>query len=168
MKTTAACSEWYNTQFLTDSLKHYLDSRGFYLYGADEEQPYQPDKIIIAKKLLSKEIIEIRGTVDEATELPTKGQGSKKINHFMDAVKLISGALLPPIRFFSSQNIDQKTHCICLPDIEQHRWLIQKVEEYFIANRMHLKIYFVKQNGSVRAINLNPAKRNRKQRCRKG
>lgn len=163
MKKIVKDSEWHNTQFITHSLKHYLESKGFRLNKPDEEQLNQSDKIIVATRLLSKEIIEIRGTVEDSIQLPPEEQAGKKGSLFMDAIKLISETLLLPIGFLSPQNIDQESHCVCLPDIGQYRRLIEKVEEYFISNCMHLKVYFVKQNGSVRITYLNPTKRKKKQ-----
>jgi len=170
MNTIAEASAWYTTQFITNSLRHYLENLGFRLNEPDQEQPVQIDKVVVATKLLSKERIEIRGTIDElagpldkSEESQTEGQGEKRSNLFMGAMNFLSDVLLLPVNFFSPQNSDEKNRCLCLPDIEQYREILEKVELYFISNQLHLKIYFVSQNGSVQALCLNPTKKHRKQ-----
>ena len=155
MKAISEPSEWYTTQFIKNSLKHYLENQGFRLSEADQEQPLQIDKVIVATKLLSKEVIEIKGTLTEIIDNKTEEQMLKKAGFFKEATDFLSDLLLSPISFLTAYNGDEKGHCLCLPDIRLYREILEKVSEYFTSNQLHFKFYLVNQQGSVHVFSLN-------------
>ncbi len=67
--------------------------------------------------------------------------------------------MLSPINFFNSINGNEGNRCLCLPDADQYRKVLDKLKDYFVSNKLHLKIYLVDQNRSVDVFYLNPDKK---------
>jgi len=149
MNTTTKTIDWYTNQFITHSLRLYLKKKGFRLSEPEEQYSHNFDNVIVSTKLLSKEIIEIRGTITEATETGTGVQAGKNDSGFIETIQFLFNVIFSPISFFTSINSDEGKWCLCLPDLEQYRKILDMSKEYFASNKMHLKVYFVNQNGSV-------------------
>jgi len=157
----AATTSWYTTRFITTSLKQYLKEKGFRLSEPEEQDLPNFDNSIVSSKLLSKEVIEIRGTVSEAVEGETEELVGKNDNGFIEVIHLLLDIMLSPINFFNSINGNEGNRCLCLPDTDQYRRVLDKLKDYFVSNKLHLKIYLVDQNGSVDVFYLNPEKKQR-------
>ncbi|HEV8285076.1 MAG TPA: hypothetical protein VGQ09_12250 [Chitinophagaceae bacterium] len=151
MNVTA--TNWYTTQFITNSLKQYLKEKGFRL-GEPDQFPSNFDHVIISTKLLSKEIIEIRGTVNETTE--TEEPVEKNDNGFIEVMHFLLDIMLSPINLFNSMNGYEGDRCLCLPDTGEYRKVLDKLKDYFTSNQLHLKVYLVDQSGTVDVFCLNP------------
>lgn len=154
MNTTTRNIDWHTTQFITNSLRHYLKKKGFRLSEPEEQYLLKFDNVVVSTKLLSKEIIGIRGTIPEAAG--TEKEVGKNDSSFIEVIHFFVDMIFSPISFFASIHGDEGKWCLCLPDLEQYRNILNKLEEYFASNKMHLKVYFVSQNGSVDVIYLNP------------
>jgi len=150
---------WYTTQFITNSLKQYLKKNGFRLSERDELHSTNSDHAFVSTKLLSKEIIEIRGTVSKETVTKTEEQIRKKDVGFIEITQFLLDKMLSPINFFKSTNGHVGNLCLCIPDTHRYRKVVDKLKDYFISNMLHLKIYLIDQNGSVEVVYLNPNKK---------
>ncbi len=155
MNTTTTA--WYTTQFITNSLKQYLKEKRFRLSEPEEQHSLNFDNAIVSTKLLSKEVIEIRGTIAQAAE--TEEQVEKSDIGFIGVMRFLFDIMLAPVSFFTSINGDEKSRCLCLPDLVQYRKILDKLKEYFASNQMHLKIYLINENGSVDVFYLNADKK---------
>ncbi len=158
MNTTT--TTWHTTQFITNSLKQYLIEKGFRLSEPEEQHSLNFDNAIVSTKLLSKEVIEIRGTIPEAAETETEEIG-KRVGGFTGVIRFLFDIMLTPVSFFTSINGDEKSRCLCLPDLKRYRKILDKLKEYFASNEMHLKIYLINENGSVDVFYLNTDKKQR-------
>jgi len=85
----------------------------------------------------------------EAAETGTGVQTGKNDSGFIETIHFFFNVIFSPISFFTSINGDEGKWCLCLPDLEQYRKILDMSKEYFASNKMHLKVYFVNQNGSV-------------------
>ncbi len=159
MNTTT--TTWYTTQFITKSLKHYLKEKGFRLTESEEQHSLNFDNTIVSTKLLSKEVIEIRGTITQAAETETEELVGKSDSGFIGVMHFLFDIMLTPVSFFTSINGEEKSRCLCLPDLKQYRKILEKLSEYFASNKMHLKIYLINENGCVDVFYLNPDKKHR-------
>ena len=159
MNTTTKNIDWYTNQFITNSLRQYLKKKGGRLSEPEEQYSLKFDNVIVSTKLLSKEIIGIRGTIPEAAG--TEKELEKNDSGFIEVIHFFFDVIISPISFLSSINGDEGRWCLCLPDLEQYRNILNKLEGYFASNKMHLKVYFVSQNGSVNVFYLNPNKKDR-------
>jgi len=161
MNTTTKDIDWYTNQFITNSLRQYLKKKGFRLSEPEEQYSLNFYNVIVSTKLLSKEVIEIRGTITEAAQIETEEQVGKNDSGFIEVIHFFFDVIFSPISFFTSGNGDERRWCLCLPGLEQNRNILTKLKEYFTYNNMHLKVYFVNQNGSVDVFYLNPNKKDR-------
>jgi hypothetical protein len=152
---------WYTTQFITNSLKQYLREKGWRFREPEEQYSLNFDSAIVSTKLLSKEVIEIRGTIAEAAETQTEEYVGKSDSGFIGVMRFLFDLMLSPVSFFTSINGDEKSRCLCLPDLKQYRKILDKLGEYFASNQMHLKIYLINENGIVDVFYLNPGKKHR-------
>ena len=158
--TTTTTTTWYTTQFITNSLRQYLKSNGFRLSEREVQLSTNSDHAFVSTKRLSKEIIEIRGTVSKETLTKREEQIRKKDSGFIEITQFLLDMILSPINFFKSINGHEGNLCLCIPDIHQYRKVVDKLKDYFISNMLHLKIYLIDQSGSVEIVYLNPHKEN--------
>jgi|SRR4030095_463768 len=152
-------TNWHTTQFITNSLRQYLRKKGFRLDQPGEQHSFQSDHAIVCSRLLSREFIEIRGTITKGTETETEEQIEK--NSFTGLMHFLFDMMLMPVGFFTSLNKEggEIRRCFCLPDLNHYRKILEKLSEYFSLNEMHLKIYLINENGSVDVFYLNPGKK---------
>jgi hypothetical protein len=150
--------DWYSTQFITQSLRTYLKKKRYLLTESEEERPAGVDHIIVAAKRLSKEIIEIRGTINQAAPAETEVNNTNEERGFINTLHFLFNVTLSPISFFTPGN-EYEDRSLCLPGLDHHRETLEKLEDYFTTHSLHLKVYLVNQNGSVDIFQLNPAKR---------
>jgi len=161
MNTTTPTIDWYTNQFITNSLKQYLKEKGFRLSEPEEQYSLNFGNAIFSTKLLSKEVIEIRGTITEAAGTGTREWVGKNDNVFLEVMHFFIDVIFSPVNFFSTINGDERRRCLCLPDLEQYRKVLTRLKEYFASNKMHLKVYLINQNGSVDVFYLNPNKKDK-------
>jgi hypothetical protein len=155
MKATSL-TRWYTTSYISASLKNFLEENGYNISEELEEKPANCDEIVVATKMFSKEIIEIKGTV-VSEEVLKESESNKRLRLLTDAMHWLSDILLSPISFFVRHYADDKSPSLCLPDLEQYREILEKVKEYFSTNNLHLKVYLVNESGGVHVVQLNEA-----------
>jgi len=154
MRTTNLTTHWHTTQFISTSLKAYLEDHGYRILDEQEEHHSNCDDVIVASKIFGKEVIEIRGTI-ETPEAVKETESSKRAKLFTEAMYWLSDVLLWPITFFANHYNDDKNRSLCLPDLEQYKELIEKLREYFTNNNLNLKVYLVNASGDVHITHLN-------------
>jgi hypothetical protein len=154
MSATDQASKWYTTDFIFQGLQSFLQEQGFRVTEPDEEKPTFLDKVVIASRLLTKEVIEIRGTLSGEAHLPDT-EAHKRARMFSEAMHWLSDALLSPITFFTTHYGDNRNRCLCLPDVEHYREILDKVKDYFTTNNLYLKVYLVSEDASVHIHQLN-------------
>ena len=155
MRTTNLTTRWYTTDFISNSLKTYLEDHGYRVLEETEQNSSNSDDVILASKFFGKELIEIRGTVPSNGLLREENENNKRAKLFTDAMHWLSEVLLSPITFFANHYTDAQNRSLCLPDTEQYRELLEKVKEYFTTNNLNLKVYLVSQSGKVHITYLN-------------
>ncbi len=160
MPMNTANTVWYTTKFIANSLKQYLKEMGFRVSESDERSTHY-DHAIISTKLLSKEIIEIRGTASEASETELEEQVRKSDNSFLEVSHFLLDIVLSPINFFNSMNGNEGDRCVCIPDTDEYRKVLDKLRDYFLSNKLHLKTYLVSQTGAVDVFYLKHDKKRR-------
>jgi hypothetical protein len=160
MNTTHNTAAWYTTRFITNGLKDYLKEKGFRINESEVQHSAHLTNAVVSTRLLSREVIEIRGTLTEAVNTETQEKGDKRGSGFREIMHFVFDTLLLPISIFTSANGDERSRCLCIPDIEQYRKVLDKIQEYFAFNEMQLKIYLVNQYGAVDVLYLNPHKNN--------
>ena len=82
MRTTNLTTRWYTTQFISTSLKAYLEDHGYRILDEHEEQPSNCDDVVIASKIFGKEVIEIRGTIETSELVKEETESSKRAKLF--------------------------------------------------------------------------------------
>jgi len=155
-QTTA--EKWHTTHFVSNKLQQYLKEQGFRL-SDPEDHLHQLNNAFVATKLLSKELIQVRGTFNNATEVSEELE--KNDYGFWDVIRFFVEILLSPINFFNSMNGYEGSRCLCLPDTDQYRMVMERLGDYFAFNNLHLKIYLVDRDGNVKIVYLNPTKKER-------
>jgi hypothetical protein len=150
--------DWYSTQFITQSLRTYLKKKRYLLTEPEEARPIGVDHIIVAARRLSKEIIEIRGTITQADTTETEANNANEERGFINTLHFLFNVTLSPISFFTPGN-EYEDRSLCLPDLNHHRETLEKLEDYFTTHGLHLKVYLVNENGAVDIFQLNPAKK---------
>jgi len=151
-------TNWHTTQFIESNLKKYLRKKGFRISKPEGESSF--DHTIICARLLSREIIEIRGTVTETLEAIAERKIETTDDSFREITHSILNLMFSPIVLFNSVRDHEKNLCLCLPDTEQHRAILEKLEDYFVSHKLQLKIYLVNRSGSVDIFYVNPIKGN--------
>ena len=154
MKSTNLTTSWYSTSFIADSLKVYLEDHGYRILDEPEEKASNCDEVIVASKIFGKEVIEIRGTIENSAASKEETETSKRTKLLTDAMHWLSDVLLSPITFFTNHYGDGK-NSLCLPDLEQYREVLDKLSEYFTTNNLDLKVYLVNSSGQVNVVHLN-------------
>ncbi len=154
MKATNLTTRWYSTSHISHSLKAYLIENGYGISEEQEEKNSNCDEVVVATRMFTKEVIEIKGTI-ESEESLKETESSKRLKLLTDAMNWISDLLFSPISFFVRHYADDKSPSLCLPDLEQYREILEKVKEYFTTNNLHLKVYLVNESGGVQVIHLN-------------
>ena len=149
---------WYTTQFITQSLQKYLRKKRYLVTESEDKCPVGVDHILIATRRISKELIEIRGTVSHAATSELKVNSADEERGFIDTLHFLFNVTLSPLNFFNQLN-DFEDRSLCLPDLNHHREILEKLEDYFTTHSLHLKVYLVSQKGSVDVLQLNPAKK---------
>src|SRR5262245_56981882 len=151
MNQATTAEKWHTTQFITNRLQQYLKEQGFRL-TEPEDHLRQLNNAFVATKLLSKELIQIRGTFSNTTEVSTNEELEINDNGFLEVIRFFLEVLLSPINFLYSMNGYDGDRCLCLPDTEQYRKVLDRLTDYFAFNNLHLKIYLVDQEGCVQIV----------------
>lgn len=159
MNTTNKITDWYTSEFLSKCLGNYLNGRGFGLREPEEQEAVHFSNALVSTRLLSKEVIEIRGALTEIINPETEKHAEKKAAGFRRAMNFLIVIILSPVSFFTPSTADKISRCFCLPDLEQNRKILEKVNDYFISNELRLKIYLINQDGFVDVVYLNPNKK---------
>ena len=55
-------------------------------------------------------------------------------------------------KYYSDESSDI---AMALPNVDKYKAIIERVQEYFAANQLSLKVYLVSENGDVEISNLN-------------
>ncbi len=155
--TATDVDHWYSEDFIIDSLSEYLKENGYKIHKDSGKPTERNEKVVIASKYFTKEIIEVKG-------FPTKGlnySGLQKAgNQAVHAKHWFSDALFSSlINFGKYYSIENAEVAMALPNVERYKSIIEKVQEYFTVNNLFFKIYLINQDGEVEVSNLNESMR---------
>jgi hypothetical protein len=146
-------NHWYSEEFIIDSITAYLKDNGYKIHKENAKPLERPEKVVIASKYFTKEIIEIKG-------FPTKGgaySGLQKASTTSAHAKhWFSEALLSSfVNFGKYYSIENAEVAMALPNVERYKAIIEKVQDYFTVNNLYFKLYLVNEEGDVEISNLN-------------
>lgn len=144
-------ASWYTTRFITGHLKAFLEQNNYVLSEADRYRTGGRYPVFTAARGLSKEIIEVRGTLEKEW-LPATGPGGNR-------VQTLSATLLHPFSLWTARYGEERNRSVCVPDLITTREMLHRLSDYFACNQLYLKIYLVDQTGKVSVIQLNPHKK---------
>jgi hypothetical protein len=146
-------SFWYSEEFIITSITTYLKNNGYKIHKDAGKVSDRPEKLVIASKYFTKEIIEIKGFPSAAAPysgLQKSAQSSSHAKHwFSDA--LFSSF----VNFGKYYSIENAEIAMALPNVERYKAIIEKVQDYFTVNNLYFKIYLVNEDGEVEVSNLN-------------
>ncbi len=120
-----------------------------------EDEIKKSHHIVAVSKTGRKEVIEVKSNYTERHDGLKKEQ-EKKTDLKQQAKYWFSEALLSSFVNFGRYSISGKvTLALGVPDTERYQQIIEKVQEYFTANNLNLKVYMVADDGKVKVHNLN-------------
>jgi hypothetical protein len=149
---------WYTEDFMTASMVAYLKEKGYAvkIRGADEGE--RTEKLLMAYKWGSRAIIEMKGYVSSTASGLRKAMFQKAFPE--NGANWFQKNLLTSLQSLARQYKDAHLPVsLCLPDVERYREILDKVEEYFTTNNLHLNVYLVKEDGTVQVFDLNTTNR---------
>jgi hypothetical protein len=149
---TSEVNHWYSEDFIISSLTAYLKDNGYKIHK-ESAKVERTEKVVIASKYFTKEIIEIKG-------FPAKDgnySGIQKVASTQAHAKnWFSDALLNSlVNFGKYYSIENAEVAMALPNADKYKAIIEKVQDYFTVNNLHFKIYLVNEDGDVEVSNLN-------------
>lgn len=149
---TSDVNHWYSEEFIITSLTAYLKENGYKIHK-DNGKIERTERVLVASKYFTKEIIEIKG-------FPTK-EGNyagiqKTASTQVHAKNWFSDALLNSFMNFGKYySIENAEVAMALPNADRYKAIIEKVQDYFTVNNLHFKIYLVNEDGEIEVSNLN-------------
>ncbi|WP_207497100.1 hypothetical protein [Aridibaculum aurantiacum] len=149
--STTDVNHWYSEEFIVSSLVRFLKENGYKIHK--DKAVDRSEKVVIASKYFTKEVIEIKGFPAKAVQT---GSSQKSTNSTAQAKHWFSDALFSSFvnfgKYYSNENAEI---AMALPNAERYRAIIEKVQDYFTINNLHFKIYLVNEDGQVEVSNLN-------------
>lgn len=148
--------EWFTEEFVYDSVVKYLMENGFKIHKDEHKEPEKKERIIVASRYFTKEIIQVKGLHHESNrtrilkEAATNAYSSGSLlTSFADT---LFNSLINFGKYYSDENSDI---AMALPDNERYMSILERLKDYFKVNDLSLKIYLVNESGNVEASNLN-------------
>lgn len=146
--------QWYTKDFMTTTMLSHLKAKGYVVKQQETFSPEKAESLLLAYKWGDRSIIEIKGYTSsfasaDRKEMFQKTLGETTANWFY---KNMLSSLLSLARQYKNTHLPVS---LCLPDLVHHREILEKVQEYFTGNNLHLKVYLVRQDMTVEELNLN-------------
>jgi hypothetical protein len=145
-------NHWYSEDFIIGSLTKFLKDNGYKIHKETGLPAERPEKVLIASKYFTKEIIEIKGFPNKPASL----SGLQKPSATTNARHWFSDALFSSFvnfgKYYSNENAEV---AMALPNVEKYKAIIEKVQDYFTINNLYFKLYLVNEDGEVEVSNLN-------------
>jgi len=150
-------NSWYTENFISNSIIKYLLDNGYRIHKEEGvKKSMYGERVIITSKYFTKEIIEVKGLVAESNRSKLLMETADKINPTRSFKNFLSDTLFNSLVNFGKYYSDGNAEvAIGLPIVDRYKTIIEMVQEYFITNRLSLKLYLVNQDGSVEVSNLN-------------
>ena len=149
-------TQWYTEDFIATSIVQYLKQNGFRIHkesGLREQG--RNDKIITASRFFTREVIGIRGLNDNSNR-ESLFKVMEKNNPSHNAKTWLTESLFNSLVNFGKYYSDESSDiAMALPNVDKYKAIIERVQEYFAANQLSLKVYLVSENGDVEISNLN-------------
>lgn len=151
---------WYTEDFIATSIIQYLKDNGFRIHKeSGPREPGKSDKIITASRYFTREVIGIRGLTDNNSRdslLKVMEKNTPSNNAKAWLTELLFNSLVNFGKYYSDESSDI---AMALPNVDKYRAIIERVQDYFAANQLSLKVYLVNPNGEVEISNLNVKRR---------
>lgn len=146
-------NHWYSEDFIVSRLTAYLKDNGYKIHRNTDKIGDKPERVVIASKYFTKEIIEIKGFPNQNSSSLTR---KKSVNTQAHARNWFSDALFSSfVNFGKYYSIENAEVAMALPNADKYKAIIEKVQDYFTINNLHFKIYLVNEDGEVEVSNLN-------------
>jgi hypothetical protein len=146
-------NHWYSEEFIISSITTYLKENGYKIHKETGKATDRPEKVVIASKYFTKEIIEIKGFPNKAAAYAGLQKSTSTSAH---ARHWFSDALLSSfVNFGKYYSIENAEVAMALPNVERYKAIIEKVQDYFTINNLYFKLYLVNEDGEVEVSNLN-------------
>jgi ribosomal protein S8 len=147
---------WCTEEFITKSLIKYLRQNGYKVDTETvEKSTGKTEKVLVASKYFTKEIIEIKGLWEVSKR-------SSLLNVFPDSTAVtqvknsVTDSFLSSITNFAKYYSDENALiALALPNSSRYKVILDNVENYFTSNNLYFKIYMVDENGEIEERNLN-------------
>lgn len=151
--SSADVQHWYSEEFIINSITAYLKDNGYKIHKDAAKLAERPEKVVIASKFFTKEIIEIKG-------FPYKTGGyaglQKSNSTSANAKHWFSEAMFSSfVNFGKYYSIENAEVAMALPNVERYKAIIEKVQDYFTINNLYFKVYLINEDGEVEVSNLN-------------
>jgi len=154
---TSEIDNWSNEEFITNSITNYLRKNGYKVDTETKEKSTgRTEKVLIATKYFTKEIIEIKGLWEASKRsslLNGFGKDSLAINQIKNS---FTESFLNSITNFAKYYSDENAIiALALPNAARYKTIIENVGNYFTTNNLYFKIYLVNKDGEIEERNLN-------------
>ena len=148
--------QWYTEDFIATSIVQYLKDNGFRIHKETAHKDgSKNEKIITASRFFTREVIGIRGLNDNSTR-ESLFKVMEKNNPTHNAKTWLTESLFNSLVNFGKYYSDDSSDiAMALPNVDKYKAIIERVQEYFAANKLSLKVYLVNKDGQVEISNLN-------------
>lgn len=147
-------AEWYSEDFIKSSISNFLKENGYKIHK--EEDVERGRKLIVASRFFTKEVIEIKGLPKESLRnqlLQNAAKDAYPNSTFKNSfAETLFNSLANFGKYYSEESADL---AIAVPNIDRYISIIERLHEYFTANKLSLKIYLVNEDGKVEVSNMN-------------
>src|SRR5438309_11688147 len=102
-------STWYTENFISNSIIEHLANNGYKIHKDDVAKRFgSGEKVIVASKFFTKEIIEVKGLLVESSRSKLLNEAAEKINPARAGKNSLSETLLNSLinfgRYYSDEN----------------------------------------------------------------
>ncbi|HEV7620321.1 MAG TPA: hypothetical protein VGO09_01235 [Flavisolibacter sp.] len=140
---------WYTKEHLVTSILYFFKKEGYRVYK-EESVPENNETIIFAVTNGSKEIIQVKGYVENIhfqAKQCSSGQHDKLNN-----LKKLEDSLIILSKAYNNKTLPV---ALCLPFLSCYQKMIENLHKYFSDKNLDLRIYLVQMDGNIVSINLN-------------
>jgi hypothetical protein len=153
---TEGSGAWYTEEFVYESVIKYLNENGYKIHKEDAEAVERKERIIIASRYFTKEIIHVKGLPHESNRTKLLKEVASSVYPSSSILATFTDTIFNSLvnfgKYYSDENSDL---AMALPDNDRYKSIIERLSEYFSANDLSLKIYLVNESGDVAVSNLN-------------
>lgn len=147
--------EWYTEEFISSSIINYLIESGFKVHKEESRSEERKEKVIVASKFFTKEIIHVKSLPEESDRaklLHTTAANIYPSGSITSLTDTILNSLANFGKYYSDRSADV---AMALPKADRYIAITERLQDYFISNDLSMKVYFVNKDGEVEIINLN-------------